>query len=392
MGIMQGYPPPVDKRITLENWDRPPFNRWAFQHIREVIPTVEVFRGVEPVWSLANSGQEFDDLEILHQRNGARRTVIETLEQIYTDGFIVIHNNRIAYERYFNDMGPDTLHLSQSVAKSVAATVCGILIDRGEINRDAPLAEILPELVGSGYADATLRQVMDMRSGIRFSEDYTDPDADIAMIDYAAGWKPWRVGKPQAVHDIPALLPKVREHGGDFEYRSIETDVMAWVMQRVTGRPLDELVSEELWQPMGAEFDACFTVDQAGYPLASGGFNASLRDYARVGLLYLNDGYGNDRQIVPAEWVRETREDGDNSVFKSYLNEHFDHGAYKNQFWVRDLDKQQIMARGVFGQTIYIDPTSNLVAVALSTWPDFINTEFLLDQLDVIDNISELAA
>ncbi len=389
MGIMVGSPPPLDKRVTLDNWDRPPFNRWTFQHVRELIPTVPVARGNGPVWALQQAHQDFDQLQVHHPRNNTHSTVLDVLQRTYTDGFVIIHDNKIVYERYFNDMQESTLHLSQSVAKSVTATACGILIDQGLIDRDAPLAGLIPELADCGYADATLRQIMDMRSGVRFGEDYSDPDDDVSMVDYAAGWKPHREGKPTAVLDIPLLLPKEREHGGYFQYRSIETDVMAWVMQRSTGKGIAELVSELLWQPMGAEFDAFYTVDKAGYALSQGGFNAALIDFARVGLLYLNDGIGNGTQILPREWVRETRQDGDNSAFtESHWSTYWPRGAYKNQFWIRDVDREQIFAKGIFGQGIYVDPSSNLVMASLSTWPDYLNTDFNLDELDAVDAIA----
>ena len=390
MGIMQGFPPPVEKQFNLDNWDRPPFNRWAFQHVREVMPTTAVSKGIGPVWQLAADDRDFDDLNVVHPRNGICRSVKEILEQTYTDGFVVIHGDQIVYERYFNDMVPTTLHLSQSVAKSVTASVCGILIHQGVIDRDAPLSTLIPELRDSGYADANLRQVMDMRSGVQFSEEYTNPDSDIALVDCAAGWKPRRENSPRCVLDIPCKLSKAREHGGHFEYRSIETDVMAWVMQRSTGHRLADLVSELLWQPMGAESDANYTVDPGGYALANGGFNATLRDYAKVGLLYLRDGFGFARQIIPDAWVHETFNGGDPEAFvHSPWSKRWPRGAYKNQFWVRDIDQAQIMARGVFGQAIYIDKSSNLVAASLSSWPDFQNPEFVLDELDAIDAIAK---
>ncbi len=389
MGIMVGFPPPEDKRINLDNWDRAPYNRWSFQHIREILPTAAVPRGAGPVWHLAQDDCDLDELKVVHPRNGKRRTVLEVLEQTYTDGFVVIHGGRIVYQRYFNDMCPSTLHLSQSVAKSITGTVCGILIHQGVIDRDAPLSRLIPELDGSGYGDANLRQIMDMRSGVRFNENYSDPDSDIALVDYASGWKPSRANSPSSVLDIPLKLVKETGHGGFFDYRSIESDVMAWVMQRATGRRLAELVSELLWQPMGAEFDACYTVDRSGYALADGGFNAALRDYARVGLLYLRDGRGPDRQIVPQSWVRETFSEGDCAAFaRSYWADAWPRGAYKNQFWIRDVDRGKIKASGVFGQMIYVDRSSDLVVASLSSWPDFLNMDFSLDELDAIDAIA----
>ena len=390
MGIMQGLPSPHGSRITLDNWDRPPFNRWAFQHVREILPTTVVAKGTGPAWRLQLNEQDFDNLKVLHSRNNSQRTLTEILEQTYTDGFIVIHRDKIVYERYFNDMTPASLHLSQSVAKSVTAAVCGILIHQGVIDRDAPLAYLIPELENSGYADACLRQVMDMRSGVLFDEeDYLDPDSDIAKVDCASGWKPKRDDSFSCVLDIPATLPKVREHGGHFEYRSIETDVMAWVMQRATGRRLADLVSELLWQPMGAEFDANYTVDQGGYALADGGLNAALRDYAKVGLLYLRDGRGAEREIIPEAWVRETFEEGDPKAFvHASRAKYWPRGAYKNKFWIRDIDRAQIKASGIFGQAIYIDKSNNLVVAVLSSWPDPVNEQFELDVLDAIDAIA----
>ncbi len=386
---MSGFPPPRDKRVTLDNWDRGPFNRWTFQHIREVFPTTEVSRGGGPVWRLEEDLQDFDDLEVELSRNGKRYRAIEVLERTYTDGFVLLHNGKVVYERYFNDMQPATRHLSQSVAKSVTATVCGILIHQGMIDPDAPLALLVPELQDGGYADATLRQVLDMRSGVRFSENYTDPESDVTYLDRACLWKPHRENALLSVLEIPATLAKEREHGGSFEYRSIETDVMAWAMQKATGRRLADLVSELLWQPMGAESDADYTVDRSGYALACGGFNATLRDYARVGLLYLNDGRRSQRQIVPKQWVCETMHKGDRHAFiQSEWFALWPRGAYKNKFWVRDFELGQIRARGVFGQSIYVDKSNSLVAACVSSWPDFENVKYELDELDLIDALA----
>jgi CubicO group peptidase (beta-lactamase class C family) len=222
---------------------------------------------------------------------------------------------------------------------------------------------------------------MDMRSGVRFSEVYTDPDSDITKFDFASGWKPRASpDDPPCVFDLILGVEQDRDHGGAFQYRSIETDVMAFCMERATGRRLADLVSEELWSRLGVEEDACFTVDPAGYALASGGFNACLRDYARFGLMHLNMGVFNGRQIVPAEWVARCRT-GDHAVFGAPYTEVLPNGAYRNQFWIEDVDRRAYMARGVFGQLIHIDPDNDMVAVKLSTWPDFQNTRFNVSTL-----------
>src|SRR5262249_51940765 len=156
------------------------------------------------------------------------------------------------------------------------------------------------------------------------------------------------------------------EHGARFNYRSIETDVLAFVLEQAGGARLAELVSREIWAPIGAEEDAYFTVDPAGYALADGGFNATLRDYARFGLLHANHGMANGRQIVPADWIAATRK-GDHDKFQGDYRVVLPKGAYKNQFWIEDVSRRAYMARGVFGQMIYIDPDADFVAVKVSS-------------------------
>lgn len=385
--VMQGFPPPRAARITLDNWDRPPHNRWAFSNVRQVLPTRAVSRGDSAPSTLARDDHDLSSLAFAGP-DGSRRTLAGFLDETYTDGFLVLKRDAILFERYMGHFGRHSLHLSQSVAKSVVGTVAGILIHQGRIDPQAALPTYVPELAGCGYADATLAQVLDMRSGVRFNEDYTDPDSDVSQIDFAAGWKPPLPGKFTAVYDLAQTLPKEREHGGRFQYRSIETDVIGWVCQRATNTHLCDLVSELIWQPMGAEADACFTVDRAGTALADGGFNAGLRDYARFGLVYGNGGRFNGKQIVPAQWVAACRT-GDTAAFDAPYTDALPGGAYSGQWWVRDPGRGIIMARGVFGQMIYVDPERALVIVKLSTWPDFTNLDRFLLTMAAVDAVAD---
>ena len=391
LGIQQGFPPPPDKRVTHANWDSPPFNRWAFQHIREILPTAEVRRGSSHAARFEADLQDLDDLAVTDHEH-RKRTLGQILDQTYTDGFLVLHHGRLVLERYFNGMGEDTLHLSQSVAKSITAAAAGVLIGRGLLVPEAPMSDYVPELDRSGYAGATLRHLLDMRSGVRFCEDYGVPGADVMHEEYVCGWKPWPADAPadlpSSMYDFMLTLPKERDHGGPFLYRSIETDVIAWAMERVSGTPLPDLVSRELWQPLGAERDANFTVDPAGFASADGGFSAALRDYARFGQMYCAGGVFNNRQILSADFVRDTLA-GDPEAFAGPYKDVFPRGAYRNQFWIRDVDRAQIMARGVFGQLIYIDLPNEIVVVKLSSWPDYLNLEFLLTTLRAIDAVTE---
>ncbi|WP_375691438.1 serine hydrolase domain-containing protein [Pseudooceanicola sp. LIPI14-2-Ac024] len=385
LGIMQGFPPPPEKRPTLENWDLAPFNRWSFQNVRSLIPTVDVFRGFGPEARLDEAPEPLDDLSV--PLDAGRVPLGRVLADTYTDGFLVMHRDRVVFERYFNGMAPETLHLSQSVAKSVVGLLAGAVHGDGRLDLDAPLADVVPEMRGCGYAGATLDQVLDMRSGVRFTEDYNTPGSDMTRIDIASGWRPHDRGQaPTTIRDVILTLPQVRPHGGMFDYRSIETDVAAWAVERTAGRALAPLLSERIWQAIGPARDAYFTVDTAGTALADGGFNATLRDYARLGRLVRNRGRAGGVQLVPEPWIDAMRQ-GDPSVFGEPWSLASPRGAYRRFWWIRDACRGDICAVGVFGQLIYVDPESDLVIAKLSTWPDFLMAELTRDTFRAIDAI-----
>ncbi len=371
-GVMEGFPPPLDKRVTLENWDLPPFNRWSFQNIRRVLPTAVVRRGEGASSPLEAAYRDFSDL-CFETAAGGRSTIAGFLEETYSDGFLVLHEGRVVTEQYFNGMAVGSLHLAQSVTKSVVGTVAGMMIHRGDFDGGAPLAEIIPELEGSGYGDATTSHILSMISGIRFTEEYGLAESDISTWEKVGGWRPRPQPDdlPASLYELIAELPKARPHGGDFQYRSIETDCLGWVLERVSGLGLAELLSRELWSPMGAEHDANITVSlDSGFAAASGGLSASLRDFGRIGQLYLDGGRG----ILPPAWIEDCLT-GDNERFVGDYREQYPNGAYKNCWWIPDVSRRVMAARGVFGQFIYVDFEHNMVVVKLSTWPDYTNPE-----------------
>lgn len=382
---MQGSPPAViPPRI---DWDRPPWNRWSFQHIREILPTVEVWKGPGHASRLPRAERDLDMLAV-HSVSGAPSTLAELLGETHTDGFLILKDGAVVYERYFNGMTPRTLHLSQSMAKSVTSCVAGILVGRGLLDPPRQVTDYLPELADTAWKGATLQQVLDMTSGVHFSEEYTDPHSEIGQIDVASGWKPVPPGAdpgfkwPAHVWELILRLKALdRPHGEAFEYRSIETDVLAFAMERVTGKRLAELVSEELWQKLGCEESACFTVDSAGYALADGGFNATLRDYGRFGQMVLGKGAG----IVPAQWIEASR----NGVHGPQFSTHMPQASYRNQFWIEDPRSRNLQCRGVFGQLIHVNFDARIVTVKLSSWPDFTSSELSLATLSAVHAIAE---
>lgn len=377
--------------IPRHEWDYPPHHRWTFQHIREMTATAQIWRGPGPVLPLPINLVDIDG--VTFETGGRVRTVGDFLDGSFTDGFLVLSRGAVVAERYMNGMKPHGCHLAMSVTKSIIATVAGILVHRGLIDPAAPVTAYLPEFETTAYRGATVQQVLDMTTGVVFDESYGTPGSHMQKLDQACGWKPMtRPDWPQTMWELVlTLTEQERPHGELFRYRSIETDVLGFVMERASGLPLAELVSTELWAPIGAEEDAYITVDHAGFALADGGFNATLRDYARFALLHLRGGKLNGRQIVPAAWVEETRR-GDHDKYQGVYREVLPRGAYHNQFWIEDPDRRAYMARGIFGQYLYIDPEADFAAVKLSTWPEFVSAERSIEALAAIRAIRDFCA
>ena len=372
-GLMAGAPPyPAERLVTLANWQQPPYNRWAFQHVRDLIPTARIRRGEGPTWRLP---REERDLSSIRFRVGGRETRIERwLERTWTDGFLVLHRGRIVIERYFNGMTPDTPHLLMSVSKSVTSTIAGILAGRGALDVSSPVTDVVPELSGTSFDGATVRQLLDMRTGTMFDENYEDPRADVRVYEQVYLWRP-RDGRrlPDDALGYFATLRNDGEHGGAFRYRSILPDVLAWVLERASGARLHELISRELWQPMGAEFDSEITVDAHGNPFADGGISVTLRDAGRFGQLFLQAGRRGRRKVVPRGWIEDTirgAPDGSRAFVQAEPRPGFPKGAhYRNSWWVYDPAAPFFHASGINGQNVYVHGPSETVVVKFSTWP-----------------------
>lgn len=379
-----------DQSITLANWDTPPFNRWSFLNVSEIIPVVPVSRGDGPVRAFGDNRRDLDEVA-LKRVDGSATTVREVLDTTETDGFLVLHRGDIVCEEYSNGMGPDTLHLSQSVSKSIVGTLVGIFIERGLIDRKALVTDYLPEMKDSGYAGATIGHVANMQTGVKFIEDYTDPEADFAFLDRASGWKDLKdEDDPKSIRDLLVSIKGDRPHGEYFQYRSIDTDVLGWICEQVGGADLSELIGTEIWSKIGAEHDANFTVDREGTALADGGFNATLRDYGRFGQMCLDRGIVDGEQIASSAWIDGCRQ-GDTEAFGVNYGDflkHYPNAGYSNQWWVVDGERGVYSARGVFGQLIYIDPGSEMVAVKLSTWPTFLDTDRGLNTYRMVEAIA----
>ncbi len=344
--------------VTLDNWQTAPQLSWSFQHIEDLFPTAAISRGDGPVQPLAARMSPIADIPVLLY-DGTRLSTGAVMRATDTDGWMVVHRGVVLAEEYLNGMAPDTRHLLMSVSKSLVSTVVGALTADGTLELDRPVTAYVPELAASGYAGARIRHLLDMRSGIAFSEDYLDPAAEVRLLDQAIGWAPRRdPAVPGTMYDFLLTLRQKGPHGGPFEYRSCESDVLGWVCEAAAGIRMPELMSSLLWSRLGTERDANIAVDAAGTGMFDGGISAVLRDLARFGAMIVADGTSmTGQQVVPAAWIQDTVAGGPDSraaFAAGPADNGMPGGMYRNQFWIPYPDRDILLCLGIHGQMIYI--------------------------------------
>jgi hypothetical protein len=279
-----------------------------------------------------------------------------------------------------------------SVSKSIAASVTGALIHAGALSPDDNVCTLLPELRGSAWEGCTVHHLLDMRGGVRFDESDDDPNSDLFVYEQIFQWRPLRQDLPSDIRQYMAGLQAERAHGGPFLYQSILTDMLAWVLEAATGRRLSDLISELLWQPMGAEDDAELTVDRHGNAYADGGISATLRDMARFGELWLEDGVSEGTEVIPKQWIEDTLWPswavGPPSDYAHDTAKAVGSRYYSQNWWIVDPTRSLYAARGYCGQAVYVDTSARLVVVMFSAWRE--NTPE--QEQEVVDVVRSLAA
>jgi len=275
------------------------------------------------------------------------------------------------YERYFGVLTPEGQHGAMSVTKTFVGTLAALLAAEGTLDPGRKVAEYVPELAASAFGDATVRQLMDMTTGIRFSEDYADPEAEV-WAHAAAGNplpKPADYAGPRSYYEFLATVRPEGRHGEAFHYRTANTDALGWVLARVSGRNVAQLLSERIWSRLGAEQDAYMSVDSIGTPFAGGGLNAGLRDLARFGEMVRNRGRYHGEQILPPEVVDDIRRGASREDFAKAGYRLLPGWSYRNMWWVTHGAHGAFMARGVHGQALYIDPAAEMVIARFASHP-----------------------
>jgi CubicO group peptidase (beta-lactamase class C family) len=372
LGWMVGAPPPADKTISVRDGSSYQFPqwRWSFSHWRELVPTVEVSRGTAPVYELPRAERtDLDAVTFTPIGGGAPMTWAESLVQNYTDGIVVLHRGRIVYERYFGALPSDGHHIAFSVTKSFFGTIAGILIAEGTLEPTARVDRYLPELAGSGFGDATVAQVLDMTTALDFVETYVGGSPSMGAYRAATRWDSRAVTEQSSIYAFVPTIKKEGRHGEEFHYRTPNTDVLGWLIARVSVKALPEVLSERIWSRIGAEADAFLQVDLAGTPLMATALNARLRDLARFGEMLRLGGRFNGVQVVPQAVVDEIRRGGSREAFVFGNYPTLPGWSYHHQWWVSHDDHGVYTARGIHGQVIYIDPAAEMVIARFASHP-----------------------
>lgn len=294
-----------------------------------------------------------------YTQDGKTKSVADYMADNHVAALIVLHHGKVVLERYGLGQTAQDEWTSNSVAKSFTSTLVGAAIKDGKIDSaDDLISKYLPELKGGAFADVTIRQVLLMSSGVKWSEDYNDRHADssnIRNIQYPGSQEP-----PVDIAAYMSKLPRISEPGTKFSYNSGNPHLLGVLLQRVTGKPLPVYLSEKIWAPAGMEADASLLLDRAGRPMGSCCLNARPRDFARFGLWLQRGAPGRDgKSVLPDGWLAEAT--------RPVLPTRLPGVSYGYQWWIEETGAYR--AIGIFGQTVRVAPKDDLVVVEMSAWP-----------------------
>ena len=367
LGWMQGFPPPPDKQVLWRNTDhwRFPKTRWAFSHYRELIPTIRVAGGHGAALPRAID-EDLAQLRFTPLHSDTPITVEQGLLGTYADALLVVHKGRVILERWYGVTGPETRHIAFSVTKSFVGTIAASLVAEGRLDPAAPVSVYVPELGHSGFGNATVQQVMDMTTAVDFSEEYTNPRSGIGAYSAAVGFVP-AAPDYDGPRDMWSFLTGIAAngtHGQAFTYRTCNTDVLNWIITRITGQSFAGNLCERFWMPLGLH-DADVMVDSIGTPFAGGGLCLRLEDLAKFGEMIRQNGQG----IVPERAIAAIRRGGRPDQFDTPHYPSLPGWSYGSQWWHSHGQDGGFSARGIHGQALWIAPAADLVIARFGSHP-----------------------
>jgi CubicO group peptidase (beta-lactamase class C family) len=374
MGWMVGSPPPANRVIRFADgsYFRFPQTRWTFSNYRQLVPTRPVERGTMPAIALKSALRpELEAVRFKKLDSDETFSFGDMYAKTYADGIVVLHRGQVVYEKYSGALKPHGQHAVASLTKSFVGILGASMVADGTLDEKATVRQYLPELKDGGFGDATIRQLLDMTTGLQYSENYADPNAQVWSHVRAGGVlpKPANYTGPQTFYEFLLTVQKEGEHGKAFAYKTVNSDVMAWVIARVTGKSMSEMFSERIWRKLGVEHDAYFTVDSIGTEFAGGGLNTNLRDMARFGEMMRNNGRVGSQQVVPHSVVADITKGASPEQFAQAGYPWLKGWSYRNMWWISHNSHGAYMARGIHGQSLYIDPKAEMVIARFGSHP-----------------------
>ena len=355
--------------LTLSNFQFGPINRWSYSHIREVLPTVNIQHDNNRILKLEQSNDYITDFSITYEERN--QSIDEIAKNWFIDGLLILKDGNIVFEKYYGHLTEEKPHLMNSISKSVVGLLAGKLEERGLIDLSKSVSHYIPALAKSGWGPDSLRLLLDMKDGSDYTEDYADFSTTFRIQDCSVSWT-----DDDYCPDNPPIggykyFPTVGRDTtklGKFNYRSGSTDVLGWVLEEASGQPLAKLISEYLWKPMGAEYDAFITVDESGFALGSRGMNSALRDLGRLGLLVMNKGMAFDQQVIPAEFIKDLHtQPGD--PYWPYESALEDQPYYRSFWWGEGNKERDLSGVGIHGQSLRVASEVGIVIALYSSWP-----------------------
>ncbi len=375
---------PLDTDIS--NWRHRPHSAWAFQHVREILPTAPIQATASQ--PLVADLQDFSKLDF--QCPTGCCGLDDLLRQSYSDGLLVLHKAKIVYRWNAAHFDPGNPHIVFSISKSITAMLAGILEGQGVIHSEAPIVDYLPGAKAGVYGGCRIRHLLDMTVALDFAENYTDPHSEYIQYRKATAWNPVDQNAPgPGLETFLYSLPRsADEHGRAFLYRSPNSDLLGLLLERAAGETLANLFAKYLWQPMAATMSGYITLERFGAPRGAGGICIGIEDLTRLGQLFLDNGKANGQRVVPVKWIEDTCNHGDQSVWdRGNYKQKLPNYTYRNQWYQIQNSEGEICARGIHGQLLYINPARCVVIARLASHPEPLNditTSLLMAAFDKI--------
>ena len=379
-------------QVTLDNWRKYPYTSWSFVNVRNLIPTAPIETTLNSKTNFKKSITNLHDMKVIHE--DISYIFIDVLKKCNTDGFLVMHKGVLIFEYFDKFTLKDTPHIIFSISKSLTSLLAGILFQEKMLDLNKTVSTIIPETKGTAYEDATIRNVLDMNVASNFVEDYTGEAEIFKKYRASTGWDlPDNNFKNDldGLHNFLSNMPRSKlSHGKKYHYCSPNSDLLGWIIERVSEEKYYKLMSDLLFKPSGMSFHANVTLDKWGASRSAGGVSVCPYDLLLISELVRCEGSNGNSQIIPSTWINDFINYSDNSC---YLNQddlkRFPNGNYRSKWYQTGFNDNEFCAIGIHGQNIWINPKKELTIIRMSSASDPINIKTEELMFSVFKKIAE---